>query len=38
VIHIAFSVGFENISTFNKAFVKFMKTTPTDYRKFISDR
>jgi len=33
VIHIAFSVGFENISTFNKVFIKFMKTTPTNYRK-----
>ena len=37
VINIAFSVGFENISTFNKVFVKFIKTTPTNYRKLVSD-
>jgi AraC-like DNA-binding protein len=35
IIHIAFSVGFENISTFNKAFIKFMRTTPTKYRKLV---
>ncbi len=37
VIHIAYSVGFENISTFNKAFIKYMKTTPTNYRKLMND-
>jgi AraC-like DNA-binding protein/putative methionine-R-sulfoxide reductase with GAF domain len=37
VINIAFSVGFENISTFNKVFIKYIKTTPTNYRKLVSD-
>jgi serine/threonine protein kinase/AraC-like DNA-binding protein len=37
IINIAFSVGFENISTFNKVFIKYIKTTPTNYRKLISD-
>jgi serine/threonine protein kinase/AraC-like DNA-binding protein len=33
IIHIAFSIGFENISTFNKVFIKYMKTTPSKYRR-----
>jgi len=37
VINIAFSVGFENISTFNKVFIKCIKTTPTNYRNLVSD-
>lgn len=32
VIDIAFSVGFESLSTFNRVFYKIMKTTPTRYR------
>jgi AraC-like DNA-binding protein len=33
IVEIAFSVGFENISTFNRAFLKVMNETPTEYRK-----
>ena len=32
VIDIAYSVGFENLSTFNKTFFKVMKTVPSQYR------
>ncbi len=33
IIDIAFSVGFESVTTFNRAFMKEMKVTPTKYRK-----
>ncbi len=33
IVQIAFSAGFESIATFNRAFFKVMKTTPTDYRE-----
>jgi len=33
IIDIAFSVGFESLTTFNRAFLKEMKITPTSYRK-----
>lgn len=32
VINIAFSVGFESLSTFNRAFLKIMGTTPSEYK------
>ncbi len=32
VIHIAFSVGFESLRTFNRAFLKVMGVTPSEYR------
>jgi len=32
VLHIAFEVGFENLRTFNRAFLKIMGMTPTGYR------
>ncbi len=35
VIDIAYAVGFENLSTFNKTFYKLMKTIPTRYRSSI---
>jgi AraC-like DNA-binding protein len=33
VINIAFDAGFENLRTFNRAFLKVMGITPSDYRK-----
>lgn len=33
IIDIAYSVGFESLTTFNRAFSKIMKTTPTNYRE-----
>lgn len=33
VIDIAFSVGFESVRTFNRAFLKYMDATPEQYRK-----
>ncbi len=33
IVEIAYAVGFENISTFNRAFQKIHNQTPTDYRK-----
>ncbi|MBU1168675.1 MAG: AraC family transcriptional regulator [Proteobacteria bacterium] len=33
IIDIAFQVGFDSLRTFNRAFLKFMNTTPTNYRK-----
>jgi AraC-like DNA-binding protein len=33
IIEIAFSVGFESLVTFNRAFLKTMDMTPSDYRK-----
>jgi AraC-like DNA-binding protein len=33
IIDIAFAVGFESLTTFNRAFYKTMNETPTDYRK-----
>ena len=33
VINIAFSVGFESLSTFNRAFLKVMGVTPTEYKE-----
>jgi len=33
IITIAFSVGFDSLRTFNRAFLKVMKTTPEQYRK-----
>ncbi|MCP4135824.1 MAG: helix-turn-helix domain-containing protein [bacterium] len=33
IIEIAFSTGFESLSTFNRAFLKVMKITPTEYRE-----
>jgi len=35
VIHIAFAVGFESLRTFNRAFLKVMGITPTEYRSDI---
>jgi len=32
IIDIAYSVGFESVTTFNRAFSKFMRTTPQNYR------
>ncbi|MBP7583605.1 MAG: response regulator [Spirochaetes bacterium] len=32
VLHIAYAVGFENLRTFNRAFLKIMKMTPRDFR------
>ncbi len=32
VIHIAFAVGFESLRTFNRAFLKVMGITPSEYR------
>jgi AraC-like DNA-binding protein len=32
VINIAFSVGFESLSTFNRAFLKIMGVTPSEYK------
>jgi len=32
IIEIAFSVGFESLPTFNRAFMKVMNVTPTQYR------
>ena len=32
IVNIAFSVGFESLSTFNRVFLKIMKITPTGYR------
>ncbi|MBN2157981.1 MAG: helix-turn-helix domain-containing protein [Spirochaetes bacterium] len=32
IINIAFLVGFESLSTFNRAFLKVMGTTPTEYK------
>jgi len=32
VINIAFSVGFESLSTFNRTFLKIMGTTPSEYK------
>jgi AraC-like DNA-binding protein len=32
IINIAFSVGFESLSTFNRAFLKVMGVTPTEYK------
>ena len=37
ITDIAFSVGFESIPTFNRAFLKVMDTTPTEYRIYHSD-
>ncbi len=36
IVDIAFAVGFENISTFNRSFQKIMEITPTEYRKLNS--
>lgn len=33
IIDIAFTVGFESLPTFNRAFMKVMKVTPTQYRE-----
>ena len=33
IIDIAFTVGFESLSTFNRKFIEFMNITPTEYRK-----
>ena len=33
IINIAFSVGFESLSTFNRAFLKVMGVTPTEYKE-----
>ena len=33
IIDIAFSVGFESLATFNRAFLKVMGLTPSDYKK-----
>jgi AraC-like DNA-binding protein len=33
IIDIAFSVGFESVRTFNRAFPKYMHATPEQYRK-----
>ena len=33
IIDIAFAVGFESLPTFNRAFMKVMKITPTQYRE-----
>lgn len=33
IIDIAFAVGFESVTTFNRAFLKEIKVTPTTYRK-----
>jgi AraC-like DNA-binding protein len=33
IIDIAFSAGFESLPTFNRAFMKLMKVTPTKYRE-----
>ncbi|MBN2158118.1 MAG: helix-turn-helix domain-containing protein [Spirochaetes bacterium] len=33
IIDIAFSVGFESLPTFNRAFMKVMKVTPTQFRE-----
>ena len=33
IVDIAFAVGFENISTFNRAFFKIKKETPTKFRR-----
>lgn len=33
VIDIAFSLGFESLSTFNRSFIKILKTTPRNFRK-----
>lgn len=33
IVHIAFAVGFENLSTFNRAFQKIREETPTEFRK-----
>jgi AraC-like DNA-binding protein len=33
IIDIAFTVGFESLTTFNRAFQKVMKTTPTEHRE-----
>lgn len=33
IISIAFSVGFESLSTFNRAFLKVMGVTPTEYKE-----
>jgi AraC-like DNA-binding protein len=33
ILHIAFSVGFDSLRTFNRAFLKFIGTTPERYRK-----
>jgi|GEM_PF-620702 len=33
IIDIAFAVGFESVTTFNRAFMKEMKITPTKFRK-----
>ena len=33
IIDIAFETGFESLRTFNRAFPKFMQTTPGEYRK-----
>jgi AraC-like DNA-binding protein len=30
--NLAFAVGFESLPTFNRAFLKVMRTTPTQYR------
>jgi signal transduction histidine kinase/DNA-binding response OmpR family regulator len=32
ILHIAFAVGFDNLRTFNRAFLKIMKMTPRDFR------
>ncbi|HNV47732.1 MAG TPA: helix-turn-helix transcriptional regulator, partial [Spirochaetota bacterium] len=33
IIDIAFAVGFESLRTFNRAFLKVMNVTPTEYRE-----
>ena len=33
IIDIALSVGFDSLSTFNRAFTSFFEVTPTDYKK-----
>jgi transcriptional regulator GlxA family with amidase domain len=38
IIDIAFTVGFESLATFNRAFMKSMNLSPTEYRQSSSEK